>query len=145
MKKSQAAMEFLMTYGWAILIIAIALSALFYFGVFDFTALFPGTCTIPSGISCEQHSIKQDRVFLVLRNDQAFDMKDITIEIEGCGTYTPGTDLLSMKSELYNITCDDSLKQGSRFRGTISIQYEMGDPGLEIPYDKKGKIAGYIE
>ena len=32
-KKSQAAMDFLMTYGWAILIVLIAIGALAYFGV----------------------------------------------------------------------------------------------------------------
>lgn len=35
MKKCQAAMEFLMTYGWAILVVLVAVGALFYFGVFD--------------------------------------------------------------------------------------------------------------
>ncbi|MAG47370.1 hypothetical protein CL617_02090 [archaeon] len=34
-KKAQAAMEFLMTYGWAILIILVVLGALFYLGVFS--------------------------------------------------------------------------------------------------------------
>ena len=34
-KKSQSAMEYLMTYGWAILVVLIALAALFYMGVFD--------------------------------------------------------------------------------------------------------------
>src|SRR3989344_6869703 len=37
-KKSQTAMEFLMTYGWAILIVLIVLAVLFAFGVFN-----PGT------------------------------------------------------------------------------------------------------
>lgn len=32
-KKSQAAMEFLMTYGWAILVVLAAIAALAYFGV----------------------------------------------------------------------------------------------------------------
>ena len=32
-KKSQAAMEFLMTYGWAILVVLVAICALAYFGV----------------------------------------------------------------------------------------------------------------
>ena len=32
-KKSQAAMEFLMTYGWAILVVLVAIGALAYFGV----------------------------------------------------------------------------------------------------------------
>lgn len=34
-KKSQAAMEFLMTYGWAILVALIVISALAYFGVLN--------------------------------------------------------------------------------------------------------------
>ncbi|MBI1979078.1 MAG: hypothetical protein HYS62_03415, partial [Candidatus Aenigmarchaeota archaeon] len=32
-RKSQAAMEFLMTYGWAILVVLAAIAALAYFGV----------------------------------------------------------------------------------------------------------------
>ena len=34
-KKSQSAMEYLMTYGWAVLVVVIVLAALFYLGVFD--------------------------------------------------------------------------------------------------------------
>lgn len=34
-KRGQAAMEYLMTYGWSILIVLIAVAALFYFGVLD--------------------------------------------------------------------------------------------------------------
>jgi uncharacterized protein (UPF0333 family) len=33
MRKGQAAMEFLMTYGWAILVVLAAIGALAYFGV----------------------------------------------------------------------------------------------------------------
>ena len=32
-KKAQAAMEFLMTYGWAILVVLVTIGALAYFGV----------------------------------------------------------------------------------------------------------------
>jgi len=34
-KKAQSAMEYLMTYGWAILVVLIVIAALFYLGVFD--------------------------------------------------------------------------------------------------------------
>ncbi len=49
-KKLQSAMEYLMTYGWAILIIAVVLVALFQMGVFD-SANFapkaqPGSCQV---------------------------------------------------------------------------------------------------
>lgn len=52
-KKSQAAMEFLMMYGWAILIVLIALGALWYFGVLNpdyFGVLNPDY--IPNYCSC---------------------------------------------------------------------------------------------
>lgn len=35
MKKGQGAMEFLMTYGWAILVVLIAIGCLWYFGVLN--------------------------------------------------------------------------------------------------------------
>ena len=50
-KKSQAAMEFLMTYGWAILIVLVVTAALFFLGVFNprttnfCIATAPFTCT----------------------------------------------------------------------------------------------------
>jgi len=41
MKKGQAAMEFLMTYGWAILVVLAAIGALAYFGVLSPNKLLP--------------------------------------------------------------------------------------------------------
>jgi hypothetical protein len=52
-KKSQAAMEFLTTYGWAFLIIIVAIAGLTYFGVFDFYRVLPEKCEIySSDLSC---------------------------------------------------------------------------------------------
>ncbi len=51
-KKAQAAMEFLMTYGWAILVILVAVAALAYFGVFSPDRWLPNTCTFGTGFTC---------------------------------------------------------------------------------------------
>jgi len=51
-KKAQAAMEFLMTYGWAILVVLAAIGALAYFGVLSPDRFLPEKCTLPSGIAC---------------------------------------------------------------------------------------------
>ncbi|MEM4065247.1 MAG: hypothetical protein QXV17_00005, partial [Candidatus Micrarchaeaceae archaeon] len=54
-KKLQSAMEYLMTYGWAILIIAVVLGALYSLGVFNSTNFAPkappGSCQVfrPNG------------------------------------------------------------------------------------------------
>ena len=45
-KKAQAAMEFLMTYGWAILVVLIVIGALAYFGVLNPQNLLPEKCTL---------------------------------------------------------------------------------------------------
>ena len=51
-KRAQSAMEYLMTYGWAILIIAIVLAALFSLNVFN-SATFLGTeCVSLTGYVC---------------------------------------------------------------------------------------------
>ncbi|MGV8150646.1 MAG: hypothetical protein ACP5NV_02880 [Candidatus Woesearchaeota archaeon] len=51
-KKAQAALEFLMTYGWAILVVLAAIGALAYFGVLSPGNLLPNKCTATPGIVC---------------------------------------------------------------------------------------------
>jgi len=50
--RAQSAMEYLMTYGWAILIIAIVLGALFSLGVFSSSSFVGTTCIPGSGYLC---------------------------------------------------------------------------------------------
>lgn len=56
-KRSQAALEFLMTYGWAILVVLVVIGALAYFGVLNPNILVPEKCTMASGISCKDFKI----------------------------------------------------------------------------------------
>lgn len=51
-RKSQSAMEYLMTYGWAILIIAIVLAALFSLGIFGSGTFTGTTCIANTGFLC---------------------------------------------------------------------------------------------
>ncbi|MGC9067348.1 MAG: hypothetical protein ACP5HL_02825, partial [Minisyncoccia bacterium] len=50
--KSQAAMEYLMTYGWAILIISLALGVLWSLGVLNPESLKPVMCELPAPFVC---------------------------------------------------------------------------------------------
>ncbi len=52
-KRAQAALEFLMTYGWAILVVLAAIGALAYFGVLSPTNFVPERCvTSNAALSC---------------------------------------------------------------------------------------------
>ncbi|MGC8730616.1 MAG: hypothetical protein ACP5RP_04535, partial [Candidatus Micrarchaeia archaeon] len=51
--KAQSAIEYLITYGWAVVIIAVVLGALFYFGVFSGNFFIQNTCIANSGFLCK--------------------------------------------------------------------------------------------
>lgn len=51
-KRAQAALEFLMTYGWAILVVLAAIGALAYFGVLNPANFLPAKCVASPGITC---------------------------------------------------------------------------------------------
>ena len=55
--KLQSAMEYLMTYGWAILIIGVVLAALYELNVFTPSSYVANICTMPSGFTCIGDSI----------------------------------------------------------------------------------------
>ncbi len=76
-RRAQAAMEFLMTYGWAILVVLIVIGALAYFGVLSPSTLLPEKCTFPVSLSCTDHSIVgggSPYIALALQNGAGRDM-----------------------------------------------------------------------
>ncbi len=80
LRKAQAAMEFLMTYGWAIMIVLVVIGALAYFGVLSPANLLPEKCTFPAGVACNDFALEkdpstmQDTVKLVLQNGMGRDV-----------------------------------------------------------------------
>ncbi|MGV8141154.1 MAG: hypothetical protein ACP5NW_01790 [Candidatus Woesearchaeota archaeon] len=50
--RGQAALEFMMTYGWAILVVLAAIGALSYFGILSPSRFTPDTCLASSGFAC---------------------------------------------------------------------------------------------
>jgi hypothetical protein len=60
MPKAQAAMEFLMTYGWAILVLLAITGAFAYFGVLSPKDSLPDQCIVGTGFSCSNYKLLQD-------------------------------------------------------------------------------------
>jgi hypothetical protein len=63
-RKAQGALEFLMTYGWAFLVILIMIGALAYFGVLNPSKLLPDKCMFGSPFMCKNGA-------LLIKNDAA--------------------------------------------------------------------------
>ena len=87
LKKAQAAMEFLMTYGWAILVVLVVISALAYFGVFNVANLLPERCTFPVTLACVDHRVDggNNKITLQLQNGGGRGMNITNITVTGDG------------------------------------------------------------
>ena len=71
-KKAQAAMEFLMTYGWAIIVVLLVLAALFSLGIFS--PRTSNTCIVNAPFTCTDVKLENDILTLYLGANGVFRM-----------------------------------------------------------------------
>ncbi len=93
-KKAQAAMEFLMTYGWAILVVLVVIGALAYFGVLSPDTLLPEKCTLPILLNCRDHKVTDagaaDTILMSILNGAGRDMQIRLVNFTGDSTVATG-------------------------------------------------------
>src|SRR3989344_7614193 len=85
-KKAQAAMEFLMTYGWAILVVLAAIAALAYFGVLSPSKFLPEKCLLETGFTCISSKIESSSSTIVFTNSLGRSVTIDQIDIGGCSS-----------------------------------------------------------
>ena len=137
-KKSQAAMEFLMTYGWAILVVLVVIGALAYFGVLDPSKFLPTKCTLTAGYTCDQY-LGTDGVFQIRLTNGAgrqIELQNFTLEPDAYTgvCYNDSTKLLKV-GETYNLNIDcggvlGSLDIGQRIKGDVVFMFEDKQSGF---------------
>ena len=130
-KKSQAAMEFLMTYGWAILVVLVAIGALAYFGVLSPGRFLPERCSLPSGITCLDFNVEASRVILALQNNFGetitIDEVKVTKKNNGSCSNTESRLLKNNKKTIIIVLDCNNGKTGEKFKGDINITYTKED------------------
>jgi hypothetical protein len=86
-KEAQAAMEFLMTYGWAILVVLVVIGALAYFGVLDARQLLPQSCFMQTGIACKGYMVSSGANYsqFVIVNGLGNDIKIVSVSLVSPG------------------------------------------------------------
>src|SRR3989338_3786003 len=108
MRKGQAAMEFLMTYGWAILVVLVVIGALDFFGLLSPATLLPEKCTFPVSISCTDHGFDEagtTTIVVVLQNGAGRDMQVWSVDAVSDALGGPGGNGVTNNQ---CITCLDS-------------------------------------
>jgi hypothetical protein len=146
-KKGQAAMEFLMTYGWAILAAVIAIGVLAYFGVFSPGKYVTGNAVvnppfhIPAANAKASHG-DNGGVQLALKNNGGEDYNIHSVSISNCGTYTGTPDAVNADETVtltVECTAGNALGAGDNIKGDITITYRKA--GIDVDLTSTGTIA----
>jgi hypothetical protein len=171
-RKGQAAMEYLMTYGWAILVIVIVLAALYYF-----LPKSPEVCMFPPEFACEgsaqiyvekADATQQQQVFVslavtnqvgkgitdvkaVCTNFQSVTKDFVDQYGESYADTSPGSVLYLGGEDIDAVPCVDKdgnevkSTAGSSFKGTVTISYSReGDVDTTIKHVIEGNVQGKI-
>jgi hypothetical protein len=120
-KKSQAAMEFLMTYGWALLIILLVIAALAYFGMLNPERFLPDKVTVSDNriqiIPTQSNGIIIKNVGADTLYNVQINMTNHNCRISPTNTLAPGEIIRQ------TILCDDTPSANGRLKGDIKINY----------------------
>jgi hypothetical protein len=87
--RAQSAMEYLMTYGWAILIIAVVLGALFSLGVFSSGNLLGTACIAYSGFECQNPLLHSSTFTATIGQSTGTSWTAANLIFMGSGSGTP--------------------------------------------------------
>lgn len=155
MLRLQSAMEYLTTYGWALLIMAIVLAAMFALGVFNPGQFAGQECLVPAGFSCLSYFIANNG--LLTLNLQQSTTSPLNVTGYNCSTNSTTVKIIPIapSSQVYmaiganytfGIKCytstglaDNSLISGTLFTGSIGINYTEAQTGF--PHTVYGRIA----
>jgi parallel beta-helix repeat protein len=150
--------EFLLTYGWAIMIMLAVVAVLFFLGIFSPNTLAPNSCTMPSGFSCYGYKVSDGgELWLDLGQSTG---KGITVKRIACTAKEPveAGDFVSVPdiyiksgkhqslSGYVHCTKEDGVStpaEGEYYRGTIYIDYV--DEDTQMSHRLKGDIAYRVE
>jgi len=139
-KKGQAAMEFLMTYGWAILAAIIAIGVLAYFGVFSPGKYVTGTAVVTPPFYVNAWNVKPAGVTLEIKNNGGETYDIISVDVTNCATNSAGwSGVVAGATQAITVTCTTAPVTGDSFKGDITISYRK--VGSTVDLTSTGTIA----
>jgi hypothetical protein len=165
-KKGQAAMEFLMTYGWAILVVLAAIGALAYFGILNPGNWLPTKCTISGGFSCLEHKVynvgTDTVVYTKLQQNLGIDAASVNISVNSTDCQIGGANL-AKHWDISNVQNGDTfiledapgdnyfvctnggtpLSVGQRVRAKFSITYQKTTESTT--HETSGDLSSKVE
>ncbi len=129
-KKGQAALEYLMTYGWALVVIAIVIGVLIFMGILR--APTAGTCTGLDKLAYQDHTMSNAGSFaLYISNGTGNQITNVAATSGGdfSGSCTPDSNTVNATRD-FNIACASTgVTSGQTYQGSVTITYTRGGKG----------------
>ena len=152
-KKSQAALEFLTTYGWAFLVILIMIAALSYFGILSPSKLLPNRCNFGSEMGCTDFAIYQNGLQVRLKNNigDAIAVDSILASTEKTSLSCTSLLLTMWKSgetKDVPLVCDftnSGLTQGDKGKINLKISYHLITSSSAFAKDVNGEVYTVVK
>lgn len=140
-KRGQAALEFMMTYGWAILVVIVAISALSYYGVLRADKFLPDSCSITPGIICLSFKATPDSLEMVVQNQLGQDITLTEVAVTSCAVTEQIALANGAKTTLSFSSCEFG-EEGKKLKTAIDFTY-TDEEGIH--HTKKGEIITKVE
>ncbi len=145
-KRSQSALEYMMTYGWAILIIVIVAAVLYSFGIFSPSSSISATITGFSGLGSVQAECLGNTSFTVLIGDSTGYSINITkinlTSSSGSTTYNPNVLIQPNSVRIVTVPSSSLCTAGSRYSVSAVIAYTEPGQTFQGPYFSSGTVSG---
>jgi len=144
-RKGQAAMEFLMTYGWAILAAIIVIAVLVW--ILNPGAVTPESCSLNPPLTCSDQEISEARgITIEIENGAG---EDITVTAVNIGADVSNPDCSALGATNITDGAKDQftatgcgITEGSNYRADIQVTYTKGTGTLV--HTASGKISGPV-
>ena len=147
-KKAQAALDFLMTYGWALLIIALAAAAIVALGILDVGSFIGSRATGFSQIEPIGWSLDQTGAFHIkLKNNAGTGINVTSVSAVynsaagNCSALDVGMPEGS-ESGVINACTFGSMRPGSSYSMRVNINYTDSETGFS--YTDAGTVTGKV-
>lgn len=153
-KKAQAALEFLVTYGWAFLVILIMIAALFYFGILSPSKFLPDRCNFGSEFSCKAYTIASNGINLRLSNNLAEPIEVNIINITtsdkqlSCDSNADNIIFNSGEIKDVSVACDfinTGLVKGEKGKLNLKLNYYPVKSGSSFSREVQGEIFSTVQ
>lgn len=148
-KQGQAALEYMTTYGWAIMAALIAIGAMAYFGFLSPTRLLPSQCNFGKQLQCVEYRIVSDesttaRADIIFLNNFGKPINITGVGGDATGDTNPGLPFVLNSGEKasieFTLNNPEKFSQGYKKQANLVIYFQRADVSNPPPHE----LAGYV-